>query len=132
MIKISLRPCYADTDQMGFVHHSNYVRFYENARWEAFRKMGLPYKTIEEKGILMPVIDMSFKFIKPAYYDDQLTVNVGIKSVGNTRLKFSYETYRNQLELISTASTTLAFINKTSRRPCRIPDFVDKVLLIAN
>jgi acyl-CoA thioester hydrolase len=132
MIKISLRPCYADTDQMGFVHHSNYVRFYENARWEAFRKMGLPYKTIEEKGILMPVIDMSFKFIKPAYYDDQLTVNVGIKSVGNTRLKFSYETYRNQHELISTASTTLAFINKTSRRPCRIPDFVDKVLLIAN
>jgi len=132
MIKISLRPCYADTDQMGFVHHSSYVRFYENSRWEAFRKMGLPYKQVEEQGILMPVIDMSLKFMKPAFYDDKLTIEVDIRQIGKTRLKFNYETYRSDAELISTASTTLAFIKKKNNKPCGIPDFVQKILTKIN
>jgi acyl-CoA thioester hydrolase len=65
---------YSDTDQMGFVHHSNYVKYYENARWDAFRCLGLPYSKIEEADVLMPVIEMDLKFLKPAFYDDELVI----------------------------------------------------------
>ncbi len=129
MFEIPLRPRYADTDQMGFVHHSNYVKFYEYARWEAIRKLGLPYKIIEKKGILMPVIEMSLQFIKPAYYDDELSITVQIEKIGSTRLKFSYKTIRLPDQLINKAVTILTFIKKENGKPCRIPEFIDEMLM---
>lgn len=128
MIQISIRPCYADTDQMGFVHHSSYVKFYENARWEAFRSMGMPYKNIEANGILMPVVTMNMQFIKPAFYDDELFIRVDIEKIGFTRLGFSYTITREPDELISKAETTLAFLRKENYKPCRIPDFIEDIL----
>lgn len=123
-ITVHIRPSYSDTDQMGFVHHSNYVKFYETARWEAFRYLGIPYKKIEDNGILMPVIVMNFKFIKPAYYDDLLKIQVRIEQESGIKIHFKYQMFNQDQELINQAETTLACIKSSSRKPCRIPDYV--------
>ena len=67
--KTYFKVSYSDTDQMGFMHHSNYFRYYETARWELFRSLGIPYHEIEEEDVILPVINASAKFIKPAFYD---------------------------------------------------------------
>ena len=69
---IEIRPGYSETDQMGFVHHSNYVKYFETARWELFRTLGIPYKLVEGAGFLLPVIKMEMEFLKPAFYDELL------------------------------------------------------------
>lgn len=129
MKPILIRPSYADTDQMGFVHHSSYVKFYEHARWEAFRNLGLPYKIIEKRGILMPVISMNLQFIKPAFYDDKLEISVAIEKEANTRIKFYYTVTRQPGEVISKAETVLALLKKENYKPCRIPKFIDEILM---
>lgn len=121
---ITLRAAYADTDQMGFVHHSNYVKYLEYARWETFRQMGIPYKSIEASGILMPVIDMQMKFHKPAYYDDVLKIELVFSLNRATRLEVNYRIFNHKNELIHQASTTLAFLKKNTGKPCAIPAFI--------
>ena len=117
-----IRVRYAETDQMGFVHHSNYVQYYEAARWEAMRELGICYKGMEDSGILMPVIAMNYEFIKPAFYDELLTVKTIITDLPKARMKFEYELYNEKTELISKATTTLAFIKKVTHKPCPPPD----------
>ena len=126
---ISLRAAYADTDQMGFVHHSNYVKYLEYARWEAFRQMGLPYKSIEEAGILMPVIEMQMKFIKPVYYDNIVRIELDFTLLRSTKLEITYQIFNLYDELIHDATTYLAFLTKESGRPCAIPDFIKEKLV---
>ena len=75
---INIRVRYADTDQMGFVYYGNYAKYYEIARVELFRNIGLTYKSLEEMGIGMPVIEMKTNFIMPAKYDEKLVVNIKI------------------------------------------------------
>lgn len=128
--RVKLRAAYADTDQMGFVHHANYVKYLENARWEAFRQMGIAYKDVEEQGILIPVIEMNLQFIKPIYYDDLLKIEMSFHMTCPTKLDVEYCIFNQADELIHTANTTLAFLKKDSKRPCAIPDFIhNKVAL---
>lgn len=122
---VELRAAYADTDQMGFVHHSNYVKYLEHARWEAFRQMGIAYKDVEDRGILMPVIEMKLEFIKPVYYDDLLKIELSFHMERPTKLRVDYCIFNQADELIHTANTTLAFIKKDSKRPCAVPDFIN-------
>ena len=116
---------YSDTDKMGFVHHSNYVKFYENARWEILRHLGIPYSDIESSGIFMPVIDMSFRFIKSAYYDELLTVTTTISEIPKSRIKFEFELKNEAGEIINTANLSCAFTNSKTSKPTRVP----KILL---
>lgn len=115
------RVVYSETDKMGFMHHSNYARMYENARWELFREHGISYKSIEDSGILMPVIDMQVHYSKPAFYDDLLKIEVNTEIIGGTKIKFKYSTYNQQNVLINTGSMVLAFIRETNNRPVRVP-----------
>ena len=118
-----IRVGYADTDQMGYVHHSNYAKYYETARWEAMRELGINYKEMEEKGILMPVISMKFDFMKPAFFDDLLTVKTIIKNLPKARMIFEYELYNDSSILINTAEIILAFIREATRKPCVPPEY---------
>ncbi len=113
-----IRVGYTDTDQMGYLHHSKYVVYCETARIEAMREMGTCYKEIEDSGIFMPVISMKFNFIKPAFYDELLTVKTILREIPRARMKFEYEFYNESGALINTAEVTLAFINNKTRRPC--------------
>jgi acyl-CoA thioester hydrolase len=120
----SFRVMYHETDRMETVHHSNYVKYYETARWELFRSIGLSYHSVEEAGYMLPVISMKFKFLKPAYYDDRLTVKTALKAVKGARVWFSYQLYNTDNELINEAETVLAFVNKKTWKPCLAPKFV--------
>ncbi|KAB2822078.1 MAG: acyl-CoA thioesterase, partial [Paludibacter sp.] len=69
----TFRVMYPDTDQMGTMHHANYVKYYEAARWELFRSIGISYKSVEDAGYMLPVIRMNFRFLKTTRYDAVLT-----------------------------------------------------------
>jgi acyl-CoA thioester hydrolase len=114
-----LRVLYADTDQMGYVHHSKYAVYYEKARWELLRSIGISYKIVEESNIMLPVVELTSKFIKPAFYDELLRIHTELIFIKGALIKFIYYIYNEKDELINEAETVLAFINKNNRKPCR-------------
>jgi len=114
-----IRVGYSDTDQMGFVHHSNYLKYYEAARWNLFRHRGIPYKEIEDGGVLLPVVGVRMQYLKPAFYDEELTIETTVVSMKGAKLMLSYKTFNETKELINTATVTLAFVNSRTRKPCK-------------
>jgi len=118
------RVSYPDTDKMGTMHHANYVKYYEAARWELFRSIGVSYNSIEDAGIMCPVIRMNFKFIKTTRYDELLSVKTTLKTLKGVRAWFTYQLYNEQNELINEAETEIAFVGKDNWKPCAPPDFL--------
>jgi len=118
------RVTYPDTDRMGTMHHANYVKYYEAARWELFRSIGVPYSVVEDAGVMCPVIRMNFKFIKTTSYDELLTVKTTLKAMKGVRIWFTYMLYNEQNELINEAETELAFVGLNNWKPCTAPDFL--------
>lgn len=109
---------------MGTVHHFNYVIYYEVARWELFRSIGIPYHSVEEAGYMLPVITMKFKFLKTTHYDALLTAKTTLKAIKGVRIWFSYQLYNDANELINEAETELAFVGRGNWKPCAAPDFI--------
>lgn len=122
---ISLRVRYGETDQMGVVYHGNYPSYCEVGRVEFFREMGLPYKELEDTGVMLPVIELNLKFIKPAYYDDVLKIKTTIHEIPRSvRLRFDYEIYNQKDELLTTGYSVLAFVDMKTRKPVRCPQYM--------
>lgn len=123
-----IRVRYADTDQMGYMYYGNYAEFYEVGRVEMLRSLGLTYKSMEESGIIMPVTELKCKYIKPALYDEEITVKVIMETMPSVRIHFRYELYNEKEELINLGETTLVFINQERNKPC-LPsdDFLNKI-----
>lgn len=122
------RVMYPDTDQMGTVHHSNYAKYYETARWELFRSIGISYRSVEDAGYMLPVTRMNFHFLKTAPYDAELTVRTTLRAVKGVRIWFDYELYNDKEELINSAETELAFVSRSNWKPCAAPDFVKSAI----
>jgi acyl-CoA thioester hydrolase len=116
-----IRVRYAETDQMGYVYYGNYAQYYEVARVEALRDVNLSYKQFEEQGIMMPVLHLSCKYIKPAFYDDLLTIKTIIKKMPGVRIEFLYEIYNEKGILLNEGETTLICIDMKTQRPCGAP-----------
>lgn len=116
-----IRVRYAETDRMGYVYYGNYATYFEVARVEALRQLGVSYKSLEDKGILLPVADYTIKYLLPAHYDDVLIIQTHIMALPTARILFEYKTYRGD-QLLNTASTTLVFVDAKSGRPVRCPD----------
>lgn len=114
---IQIRVRYAETDQMGYVYYGNYATYFEVARVETFRTLGFSYKEMEEEGIMMPVLEYKTKFIRPAKYDDLLTIKIFVKQKPSVRIKFDYEIYNEENTLLNVSETTLVFINKENGKP---------------
>ena len=123
-----IRVRYKDTDQMGIMHHSNYVVLYEQARTEWLRAMGLTYAEIERRGVMSPIIEVHSRFHYPAFYDEVLTVKVSIDEMPSARLIVASEVYNEAGKLINTGSVTLGFMNSATRRPCRVPEWFTEAL----
>jgi len=123
-----VRVWYKHTDQMSICHHSNYICYYEAARSELLRVLGLPFAEVERRGIMMPIIDVNSKYIKPAYFDEELTVRIILKEMPMVRITFFYEIYNQHQELINRGSTSLGFIHTNNRRPCRAPEWFLELL----
>jgi acyl-CoA thioester hydrolase len=116
-----VRVRYSETDQMGVVYHGNYASYFEIGRTDALRALGLTYRQFEDDNLMMPVLEMNCRFIKPAYYDELLTIKTTMHSLPTVRLKFDYEIFNEREELITTGSVTLVSMNKTTRKPCNSP-----------
>ncbi|MEH6511885.1 MAG: thioesterase family protein [Maribacter arcticus] len=122
--EISFRIRYSETDQMGVVYHGNYAQYLELARVEWLRSLGISYKTMEEGGIMLPVISLSIKYIKPALYDDLITVKVILKKKPAVRIEFDYEITNEAGDLLATANTVLVFMDMKRKRPTKCPQFL--------
>lgn len=118
-----IRVRYKDTDQMGIMHHSNYIVLYEQARTEWLREMGLTYAEIERRGIMSPIIEVHSRYHFPAFYDELLTVKVKMEQMPTARLVVDAEVYNPDGKLINTGSVTLGFMSAQTRRPCRVPEW---------
>lgn len=135
-----LRVNYQDTDQMGVVHHANYVSWFEISRTEMMRDAGVTYRDMEELGLLLPVVDMKVKYFSPAHYDEELAIFTKVTKITPVRLAFDYEVRRMKQKqfstqespiitpegtLLATASTSHMWINskwKVTRLDRMAPD----------
>ena len=121
-----LRVRYGETDQMGYCYYGNYAQFFEVGRVETMRTCGMSYRSMEEKGIMLPVSEYSVKYHSPALYDDLLTIKTTIAELNGARLFFEYEITNETGNKIATATTLLVFVNKESMRPTKAPqEFID-------
>lgn len=111
-----IRVRYGDTDQMGYVYYGNYGYYYEQARSEAIRSIGISYKQIEDSGTMMPITRMNIKYIRPAYYDELLTIKTTVPSLPHRLILFTYEVYNEKNELINEGETQLAFIDAVTKK----------------
>lgn len=122
--EISFRVRYSETDQMGVVYHGNYPQYLEMGRVEWLRTLGISYKSMEESGIILPVISLSVNYIKSAVYDDLLTVRTIIRKKPMVKIEFDYEISNEQGDLLAKANTVLAFMDAKKNRPVKCPDYL--------
>lgn len=124
-----IRIHYALTDQMGMVYHGHYAQFYEIGRAEAIRQIGYTYKDIEAMGIIMPVVDIHSRFLRPAKYDDLITVKTTLKELPlHHKILFHHEIYNEQDELLNTGDITLYFMDSKTMKRCEMPGELKKKL----
>lgn len=126
--KHSLRVRYGETDPMKYVYYGNYAEYFEVARVELFRSIGMSYETIEKRGIWLPVSEYKIKYLKPAYYDEILEIHTFIKNVPGIRITFDYEIFNESKQKITEASTTLYFMDAEKKKPIKCPDFLMELI----
>lgn len=116
-----LRVRYGETDRMGYAYYGVYAQYYEVGRVEALRSLGFSYKEMEDKGILLPVVDFQVHYKRPAFYDDEIRLVTTIKQMPGVRITFDYECYNSNNELLNTGQVTLVFVDKERNKPCPPP-----------
>ncbi|MFC1223362.1 acyl-CoA thioesterase [Pedobacter sp. BG31] len=128
-----IRVRYGETDQMGYMYYGNYAQYYEVGRVEMLRSLGMSYSSMEAAGIMMPVLELKCKYIKPALYDQEITVKTIIKTLPSVRIFFEYELYNEKEELINIGSTTLVFVDMKKNKPTNPPEnFMEKLSVFFN
>jgi acyl-CoA thioester hydrolase len=117
-----VRVRYAETDQMNIVYHGNYAQYFEVGRVEAIRQLGLSYKDLEATGIIMPVIEWTAKFVRPAHYDDLLTIRTTLREwPASHRIEFLQEVYNEKGKLLTTGNVVLYFLRSATMEKTGIP-----------
>jgi acyl-CoA thioester hydrolase len=124
-----IRVRYAETDQMNVVYHGNYAQYFEVGRVESIRQLGLSYKDVEASGVIMPVIEWTAKFIRPAHYDDLLTIRTTIKKWPvDYRIEFHQEVLNEQGKLLTTGKVQLYFLTADTRETTAMPEQMARTL----
>ena len=117
-----IRVRYGETDQMGYLYYGNYALFYEVGRAEAIRQLGFTYRQLEERGIMMPVVDLHSQYFRPALYDDLVTVKTVLKELnGGSKIQFHSELYNEEGQLLNKGATTLVFYDPKEKRKTDMP-----------
>lgn len=117
---------YGETDQMGYVYYGRYAEFYEIGRTELIRLLGMTYRDLESRGILLPVFRMTVKYLRPAAYDELITIRTTLRSVPTARITFFHEIFNETADLINEAEVQLVFTDSVTRKPVRPPkDLID-------
>jgi acyl-CoA thioester hydrolase len=117
---------YRECDPMGVVYHTHYLDYFEAARTEALRELGLAYKRLEEEGIIMPVIDLAVHYKRPAHYDDLLEITASFDRMPKMRVRIHYEVRRaGEPRVLATGHVTLCFVDQRRNRPIPAPPAVE-------
>ena len=117
---------YSETDMMGIVYHANYLSWLEMGRINLLKEHGLSYRQMEEEGLLLPVLEIQLKFIKPARFEDQIVITTWMRSMPYVKIKLEYEISRGE-EILATGHSLHAFMNREAR-PIKTPKvFLDKM-----
>ncbi len=124
-----VRVRYAETDQMDVVYHGNYAQYFEVARAEAIRKLGFTYKNMEALGTYMPIVELQCKYLRPAHYDELLSVKVILRELPKDhRIEFLHEVYNEAGNLLTTGKVVLYFIDSHSKEKTTMPkELLDKL-----
>ena len=120
----SIRVRYGETDPMKYVYYGNYAEYFEVARVELFRSLGMSYDEIEKRGIFLPVSEYKIKYLKPALYDQLLEIRTYVKKIPGIRIEFDYEIYNEDQVKITEASTTLFFLDSETNKIVKCPDYL--------
>jgi acyl-CoA thioester hydrolase len=128
--EIQIRVRYAETDQMNVVYYGNYAQYFEVARVESFRNIGLIYKEMEAGGIIMPVVEMNTKYLRPAHYDDLLTIKTILRELPTDhRIVFEQEVYNEEKRLLTMGKVTLYFVKIGTFEKTAMPEQMRKALM---
>ncbi len=122
---------YGETDQMGYLYYGNYAQLYEIGRAELIRSIGLTYRDMEEKhGIMMPVLSMNSRFVRPALYDELLTIKTMLRHLPEQNITFFHEIFNEQKKLVNGGSVKLCFIDTTTGKRVGTPSYLLEALAI--
>jgi len=113
---------YSETDQMSVVYHGNYAQYFELGRTEWLRDLGITYKNMEKKGIMLPVISLTCNFKKSALYDDLLKITTSLVKKPMVKIEFIYEIKNEEDQLICTGNSVLAFMDIKTNKPIKCPE----------
>ena len=124
-----IRVRYGETDQMGYLYYGNYAQYYEVGRAELIRSVGFPYKAMEkDHGIMMPVTSMNIRYIRPALYDEMLTVKTSLRQLPEQFITFHYEIFDEKGQLLNGASVRLCFMDIKTQKRISTPEYLKNAL----
>lgn len=124
-----IRVRYAETDQMNVVYYGNYAQYFEVARAESIRKLGFTYKEMEALGVIMPVVEMQTKYLRPAHYDDLLNIKTILRDLpADHRIIFEHEVFNQEKKLLTLGKVTLYFVKTGSFEKSRMPQSLRSIL----
>lgn len=126
--EIKFRVRYGETDQMGYVYYGNYAEYFEMGRVEWLRNLGVSYKSMEQSGIMLPVVNLNIDYKKPARYDDLLTLKTSLLEKPTAKIAFNFDLENESGELLTKGYTSLVFIDMKKNRPTKAPDYILKKL----
>ncbi len=116
---------YGETDQMGYLYYGNYAQYYEIGRVELIRSLGLTYKALEDShGIMMPVVSMNARYVRPALYDELITIRTTLRKLPGQFIVFHMELFNEKGKLVNGGTVKLCFIDAASQRTVPAPDFL--------
>ena len=124
----SIRVRYGETDPMKYVYYGNYAEYFEVARVELFRTLGMSYDEIEKRGIFLPVSEYKIKYLKPALYDQVLEIRTYVRKIPGIRIEFDYEIYNEDQVKITEASTTLFFLDSETNKIVKCPEYLMELI----
>lgn len=125
----TIRVRYSETDQMGFVYYGHYAAYFEVARVEAIRALGMRYASLEaDHGIIMPVMNMQMRFLRPAGYDELLTIKTAIPRLPEQQITFASEIFLENDKLGTAGRITLCFLDAATRQRIPVPAFLTETL----
>jgi len=129
-----LRSRYGETDQMGYVYYGRYLEYFEVARTEMIRSLGMPYTALEEQGVMLPVVRTEIDYKAPIYYDELMDIKVHLFSIPTVKLETYYEIFTERsVNPHAVGKVTLCFMKEENRKPCRAPEnFLDSLSQLQN
>ncbi len=128
-----VRVRYAETDQMGIVHHANYLIWFEAGRSEYCRSKGFSYKEMEdEENALMVVAESYVRYKSPAFYEDVLTIRTRVGEIRSRSLRFFYEVYRGSDDTLIAEGETNHLVTDKDKRVRLLPDIYRQRLLASD